>query len=168
MIDETVQVDKIDSYTFLIRTNWDAFDLQETMRFLANSVANLYSCNRPPGATGVLLKFPEHYPKYGILAGVGPPAHAPTCKDVGCEMENGHCVRTIHAEQRAICTAAKLGMKIEEGIMYSTLKPCYQCSKLIIAAGINRIFYQEAAYDEERTREILKYAGVSCIKVDHV
>ena len=37
----------------------------------------------------------------------------PHCEDVGCVMEDGHCVTTVHAEANAILQAAKNGVSIE-------------------------------------------------------
>ena len=34
----------------------------------------------------------------------------PHCSDVGCLMEDGHCVATVHAEANAIIQAAKNGV----------------------------------------------------------
>lgn len=123
-----------------------------------------YTCNRPPGAAGAYVVGGD---KKGSMFGyVLPPDGSPTCKEVGCEIENGHCVRTIHAEQRAIALSAFYGIMLAGGTMYSVLKPCYQCSKIIIAAGIKHIYYAGAAYDEERTRKILDNAGVTCEYID--
>jgi deoxycytidylate deaminase len=116
-----------------------------------------------------------------IFAGVFPTSNSPTCKEVGCEIEysapttgiippyeafHPHCVRNIHAEQRAIIIAAKYGIATQNAIMFSVLKPCYQCTKHIIAAGIIDIFYAGKAYDEQRTQDILAASGVFCTKLD--
>ncbi|MEJ2446489.1 MAG: hypothetical protein P8Y37_00895, partial [Anaerolineales bacterium] len=44
----------------------------------------------------------------------GSPRGLPHCTEVGCLMDNGHCVRTLHAEQNAIIQAALHGV-ITEG-----------------------------------------------------
>lgn len=144
-----------------------------------------YTCNRPPGAAGASLEYDPSV-KFGLIhAGVYPPDGSPTCKEVGCEIEyhaeemiypwfqgrgpgelDPHCVRTIHAEQRLIAKAARMGIMTDGATVYSILKPCYQCTKLLIAAGIKKIYYAGKAYDEERTRKILENAGVTCEHVD--
>ena len=43
----------------------------------------------------------------------------PHCDEVGHLMENGHCVRTTHAEANAIIHAARNGVKIEGAEIYS-------------------------------------------------
>ena len=61
----------------------------------------------------------------------------PHCDDAGCEMVDGHCVRTSHAEANAIVQAAKNGVGIDQSKIYVTASPCYDCFKLIANAGIN-------------------------------
>jgi len=45
--------------------------------------------------------------------------------------ENGeiseHCLRTVHAEQNAICQAAKRGISIEGATVYTRMTPCRTC-----------------------------------------
>lgn len=56
------------------------------------------------------------------------------------EWSNTH---EIHAEMNAINWASRKGIALEGGIMYSTLKPCLQCTKNIIAVGITEIYYKQ-------------------------
>ena len=71
------------------------------------------------------------------------------CDDVGHEMENNHCVRTIHAEANAIVQAAKHGIRIEDSEIYITASPCYNCFKMIANSGINKIYFAEFYRDEK-------------------
>ena len=133
------------------------------MKYLAEWSKAAYTCLRPPGAAGAMLQAKDDF----VFAGVASPVGNPTCKEVGsCEMENDHCVRTVHAERAALYTAAKYGIATNNATMYSVLKPCYECSKALIVAGISTIFYASAAYDEERTRRMLFNAGVTVQKID--
>lgn len=77
------------------------------------------------------------------------------CDDIGHEMENTHCVRTIHAEANAIVQSARHGVRLEDSEIYVTASPCYDCFKLIANAGINKIYFGEFYRDER----ILKYAN---------
>ena len=52
----------------------------------------------------------------------------PHCDEVGHEMENGHCVRTVHAEANAIVQAARHGIRVEDSEIYITASPCYIAS----------------------------------------
>lgn len=49
----------------------------------------------------------------------------------------------IHAETNAIGHAAKMGRSTNGATMYVTAFPCLSCAKLVIAAGIKRIFYEK-------------------------
>jgi dCMP deaminase len=126
------------------------------LKHLVEAITPLYSCNRPPGAAGALIKLRDRI----VYGWVGPTNHSPSCNTVGCEIDDGHCVRNIHAEVQAIARAARRGMSTEHATIYSILKPCYDCTKVIIHAGIVEIFYAGVAYDEERTNEILRSAGI--------
>ena len=76
----------------------------------------------------------------------------PHCDEVGHDMENGHCVGTIHAEANAIIQAAKNGVRIEDGELYTTASPCWSCFKLIANSGIRRIYFGEFYRDEKSIR----------------
>jgi tRNA(Arg) A34 adenosine deaminase TadA len=51
--------------------------------------------------------------------------------------------RTIHAEMSAITDAARLGLSINNAIMYVTTFPCHMCAKHIVASGIDVVKYIE-------------------------
>lgn len=86
------------------------------------------------------------------------------CDDIGHEMENGHCVRTIHAEANAITQAARHGVQISDSEIYVTASPCYQCFKLIANAGIKAIHYREF-YRDERILQHAHEAGIALHQV---
>jgi len=135
------------------------------LKHLVDVTTPLYSCNRPPGAAGALIVLRDKI----IYGWVAPPSFSQSCNSIGCEMEDGHCVRNLHAEVQAIIRAARYGLALDsngQAAIYSVLKPCYNCTKAIIHAGIKEIFYAGIAYDEERTNVILRDAGVSCHYID--
>ena len=70
------------------------------------------------------------------------------CDDVGHEMHNDHCIRTIHAEANAIVQAAKHGINIDHSEIYITASPCFDCFKLIANVGIGKIYFGEFYRDE--------------------
>jgi dCMP deaminase len=76
----------------------------------------------------------------------------PHCDEVGHDLENGHCVATIHAETNAILQAAKNGVNIAGAEIYTTASPCWNCFKMIVNAGIKRIYYGEFYRDEKSLR----------------
>ncbi len=67
----------------------------------------------------------------------------PHCDEEGHLMEEGHCVRTVHAEANAIVQAARNGVRIEGASIYVTASPCWGCFRLIVNAGIKRIVFGE-------------------------
>jgi dCMP deaminase len=88
----------------------------------------------------------------------------PHCSEIGCDMENGHCVATIHAEANAIIQAAKNGVAIDGAEIYTTASPCWNCFKLIANSGIKEIYYGEFYRDER----ILKVAEEIDMKLHHL
>ncbi|MFQ6675774.1 MAG: cytidine/deoxycytidylate deaminase family protein [Fidelibacterota bacterium] len=88
----------------------------------------------------------------------------PHCDDVGHEMENDHCVRTIHAEANAIVQAARNGVTINDSEIYITASPCYDCFKMIANAGIRKVYYGEFYRDER----IKTHAAEARIELIHL
>lgn len=86
----------------------------------------------------------------------------PHCDEVGHDMENDHCVATIHAEANAIIQAAKNGVRIEDGELYTTASPCWSCFKLIANSGIRRIYFGEF-YRDEKSIRIAAQLGIELI-----
>lgn len=89
---------------------------------------------------------------------------APHCIDVGCMMENDHCVATIHAEANAIIHAARHGVAIDGATIYVTASPCWNCFKMLVNAGIRRICYSEFY----REPKILEWAPLLGIELAHI
>ena len=89
----------------------------------------------------------------------------PHCDEVGCEMVDGHCVRTTHAEANAIVQAAKNGIQINQSEIYVTASPCYDCFKLIANAGIKIIYYDEF-YRDKRIIEKSKEIGITLASLE--
>jgi len=86
----------------------------------------------------------------------------PHCSDVGCLMENDHCVRTVHSEANAIIQAAKNGVRIDGSDLYVTASPCWYCFKLIANAGIKRIVFGEL-YRDVKITEFAQSAGIQLV-----
>jgi len=86
----------------------------------------------------------------------------PHCDEVGHLMEDGHCVRTIHAEANAIIQAATHGIRLEGGDIYVTASPCWNCFKMIANTGIRRVVFCEF-YRDERIFEVARALDVALI-----
>jgi len=64
-------------------------------------------------------------------------------KGAGPVVAQKSCIRTIHAEMNAIAQAAKNGVAIDGGTLYTTASACYDCAKVIVNAGILRVVAKE-------------------------
>ena len=84
------------------------------------------------------------------------------CDEAGHLMEDGHCVRTIHAEANAVIQAARNGVRIEGAWIYVTASPCFGCFKLIANAGVKRIVFGEF-YRDERIFEFAQKLGIELV-----
>jgi deoxycytidylate deaminase len=51
--------------------------------------------------------------------------------------------RAVHAEMAAITDAARRGISVKGGILYSTTFPCHLCARHIVSSGIVRVVYIE-------------------------
>lgn len=137
------------------RSSWDNYFMR-----IATEVATRSTCDRKHvGAVIVREKMILSTGYNGSIRGL---AH---CDEVGHEMENGHCVRTVHAEANAIVQAARNGVAIDGADIYVTASPCYNCFKLIANAGISRVFYGEF-YRDDRIRTHAKEAGIELIHLE--
>lgn len=68
----------------------------------------------------------------------------PHCNEVGHLLVEGHCIRTIHAEQNALTFCAKKGTSVDGAEAYVTHYPCSHCLKLLIQSGIKKVYYSDA------------------------
>ncbi len=86
----------------------------------------------------------------------------PHCDDVGHDIDNEHCVATIHAEANAILQAAKNGVMIDGAEIYTTASPCWNCFKLIANAGIRTIYYGEF-YRDKKSLKVSREVGIALV-----
>jgi dCMP deaminase len=81
----------------------------------------------------------------------------PNCDDVNTTEEairNHHEwseLYEIHSELSACFQAMKAGLSVEGSAAYCTLRPCINCMKHLVFAGVKKIFYIEDydRYDQE-------------------
>ena len=68
----------------------------------------------------------------------------------------------LHAEQNAILFAAKNGISTAGSTLYVTVSPCIHCAKVIVAAGITRVFFK-TLYDRSQEGIVfLDKNGIEC------
>jgi dCMP deaminase len=91
----------------------------------------------------------------------------PHCDDVGHMMENDHCIATIHSEANAIIQAAKNGVCINGASIYTTASPCWNCFKIIVNAGMKKIFFGEF-YRDDRIFHVAQRLGIELIDLSGV
>lgn len=98
--------------------------------------------------------------KYIIATGYnGSISGAEHCDDIGHDIVNERCIRTVHAEANAIANAAKHGAITEGTDMYSTHFPCWDCFKLAVNAGVKRFYYsQKPAILHEHYKKVYENA----------
>lgn len=87
------------------------------------------------------------------------------CDLVGHLMIDGHCRRTLHAEQNAIIQAALHGVSTAGATAYITHSPCLTCVLMLINAGIKRVVYS-GAYQDVNSMNFLKAAGISLERIE--
>ncbi len=141
--------------TPLKRAGWDEYFMN-----IAKVIASRSTCDRK--FVGAVIVRDKTILSTGYNGSIRKLEH---CDETGHMMENGHCVATIHAEANAILQAAKNGVRIEDGTIYTTASPCWPCFKMIANAGIRRICYGEF-YRDERIFEIAKRLDMELVKIE--
>ena len=100
---------------------------------------------------------------------VGSPAGLPHCDEVGHLFRqtidadghiSTHCVRTVHAEQNAICQAARRGIALDGATLYCRMTPCRTCAMLIINCGIKRVVCERKYHAGAESEELFRQAGI--------
>ena len=134
------------------RVSWEEYFMN-----IAREVATRSTCDRKHvGAVIVRGKTILATGYNGSIRGL---AHG---DEAGHEMENTHCIRTIHAEANAIVQSARHGVRLEDSEIFITASPCYDCFKLIANAGINKIYFGEF-YREQRILDHAKELNIQLI-----
>ena len=137
------------------RASWDEYFMK-----IAVDVASRATCDRRHvGAVIVRDKSILATGYNGSIRGL------PHCDEDGHLMEDGHCVRTIHAEANAIVQAARSGVCIDGSTIYVTASPCWGCFKLIANAGCARIVYGEF-YRDERIFAFARELGIELVALE--
>ncbi len=139
------------------RADWDTYFMN-----IAREVSTRSTCPRKHvGAVIVRNRMILSTGYNGSIRGL------PHCDEVGHDMVNGHCVRTVHAEANSIIQAARHGVGIDGADIYTTASPCWECFKLIANSGIRRIFYGEF-YRETRSFEVARALGIELIHISPI
>ncbi|MDY0017321.1 MAG: cytidine/deoxycytidylate deaminase family protein [Candidatus Delongbacteria bacterium] len=149
-----------------IRPTWDEYFME-----VMNAVSKRATCDR--GRSGCVIARKGQILTTGY---VGSPIGLPHCDDVGHQFkkmlhEDGsiseHCVRTVHAEQNAICQAAKLGISIDGATLYCRMTPCRTCAMLIINSGIKRVVVERKYQRGQESEDMFSQAGVELVIINN-
>jgi len=141
------------------RPTWDEYFME-----VCDAISKRATCDR--GRSGCVIARGNQLLVTGY---VGAPAGLPHCDDAGHQFKKmlheddsvtTHCVRTVHAEQNAICQAAKLGVSLQGATLYCRMTPCRTCAMLIINCGIVRVMCQRRYHDAEDSETMLAATGI--------
>ena len=138
------------------RASWNSYFMQ-----LAIAAASRATCDRKH--VGCVLVFDKSVIATGYNGSVRGMDH---CDDVGHEIVNDHCVRTVHAEANAIAQAARRGARTDQAWAYVTAMPCWNCFQLLANAGIVRIVFggEYRAQSDYKVREAARQIGIQVIQ----
>jgi len=103
----------------------------------------------------------------------GAPAGLQHCLEIGCLREKlgiksgqrHELCRALHAEQNVLIQAAYHGIAVAGAVLYCTNLPCAICTKMLINAGIKKIYFQEG-YPDDLSRQMLDEAGIELVQLD--
>lgn len=142
-----------------IRPSWDRYFLD-----IMKAASERATCDRGRSSC-VFVK-----DKQILVTGyVGSPVGFPHCDEVGHQIkklvhEDGttteHCVRTVHAEQNAICQAAKRGVPLDGSTVYVNMTPCRTCAMLLINTGVKRVVAANKYHAGKESEQMFKKAKI--------
>ncbi len=147
----------------MTRPSWDEYFIE-----LAYFVARRSTCLRRQ--VGAVIVKDKHVLATGYN---GAPKGIGHCLDRGCLRDKlgipsgtrHEICMASHAEQNAIIQAAYHGIAIKGSVIYCTTHPCSICAKMIINAGIEKIFYVEG-YPDKLGKDLLDEAGIERVKLE--
>lgn len=135
---------------------------------IAQAVAESATCDR--AHVGAVLVKSGHIIATGYNGSL---SKMPHCDDVGHDLQDGHCLRTLHAEENALIQAARHGHATDGAICFCTTRPCLACTRRLVAAGIYQIYFKEeyrsmSVADRMRVEEIVHLCDVRIDQIDFV
>lgn len=82
-----------------------------------------------------------------MIDGLTGDPHYVSCGNCGTDLvgghliRDGHCVRTLHAEENALLQCALDGVSPRGATVFTTASPCYDCSKRLVRVGVERVVH---------------------------
>lgn len=120
----------------------------------ANSVAALSSCNR--GKVGAVVFDDKNIISIAYNG-------TPEGESNECEKDGITCPNVVHAEMNAIAKICRSTSSSKGLYLYVTLSPCIECSKMIIACGFSRVYYEQE-YRDISGLEMLRRHNLEVVK----
>jgi dCMP deaminase len=144
------------------RPDWDSYFME-----IARIVAKRSTCTRR--MVGAIIVKDRRILATGYN---GAPIGLRHCLDLTClrdklnvaSGERHELCRGLHAEQNAIIQAAFHGVSINGGHLYSTHLPCSICVKMVINAGISKVYFFDG-YPDSLSMELVEESRLTLERV---
>ena len=133
----------------MIRPSWDEYFMQQ-----CDLIASRATCDRK--YVGAIIVKDKRIICAGYNGSLPGLEH---CLEVGHDMEDSHCVRTVHAEVNSVADAARRGVSVEGATLYCNTMPCWNCFKTIVSAGIVEIVYRDE-YRADKKDKVVETAAM--------
>ena len=133
------------------RPNWD-----EYFKSLSLLTATRSPCERLQ--VGCVLV------KENRISSQGDNGILPNCTHESIVRDN-HEMATIHSEQNAIADCAKRGVSCAGTTAYITHYPCINCTKILLASGINSIKYIHNYKNDDLVK---KFTTDMCVPIEQI
>lgn len=148
-----------------MESEWQRPGWEEYFMTIAREVATRSTCIRR--RVGAVLVQDKRILATGYN---GAPRNLKHCSETGCMRQKlnipsgqmHEICRALHAEQNALLQAAAYGVQIEGATMFCTTQPCTLCAKMLINAGVKKIYASEK-YPDQMATDMLEEAGVELI-----
>lgn len=143
-----------------VRPTWDEYFMS-----MMEAISLRSTCDR--GRSGCVIVKGHQVLATGYVGSAAGDDH---CDDVGHMFQkrlnpdgstSQHCVRTVHAEQNALCQAAKNGTALAGGTLYCRMTPCPVCARMIVNCGITRVVCQRRYHDSKVSEDLFKKCGIT-------
>ncbi|GAB4367847.1 MAG: cytidine/deoxycytidylate deaminase family protein [Deltaproteobacteria bacterium] len=146
-----------------VRPDWDTYFME-----MAKLASRRSSCLRR--AVGAVLVREKRLLATGYN---GVPSGVTHCEVTGClreklnvpSGERHELCRGLHAEQNAIIQAALHGVSTQGAVLYCTTLPCIICAKMLINAGVRKVYYLDG-YSDPLSAEMLAEVGLSLVRLE--
>ena len=157
VVQQVEEANKTEKY---VRPTWDEYFMT-----MMEAISLRSTCDR--GRSGCVIVKGHQVLATGYVGSAAGDDH---CDDVGHLFQkrlnpdgstSQHCVRTVHAEQNAICQAAKNGTALAGGTLYCRMTPCPVCSRMIVNCGIKRVVCQRRYHDSKVSVDLFEKCGIT-------